>query len=248
MIHRILLLCMLLLVTGCDDKSSAEARVKCSKSLNIETSSDSDFEDALPYCKKAAEAGSAQAQLNLGYMYLYGKAVEQNKSAAIEWLNKAADNDSLEAKAVLIPIPRENVNSIYACEVGEERLFSQYAVNGSCSQKRALDDDWRNVFFSKENVVNYNLSSVVGSGDQKKVWWEIYTSKIPGLDTIKSGYTKYLTIYNCETGKQQPVQIKDYRDGELAASFEKISLKEETDPDSFSGMIFKEVCKKQPAR
>lgn len=242
MAYKILLLCVLILIVGCDDKSSTEASLKCAKSLNIQTSSDSDFEDALPYCKKAAEKGSAQAQLNLGYMYLYGKAVEQDKSAAIEWLNKAADNGSLEAKAVLIPIPRENVNRIYACQVGEERLFSQYIVNDSCSQKRTLDDDWKNIFFSKETVVNYNASSVVGSGDQKKVWSEIYTSKIPGLDTIKSGYTKYLTIYNCETGKQQTVQIKDYRDGELAASFEKMSMQEETDPDSFSGMIFKEVC------
>ncbi|MDE7136203.1 MAG: sel1 repeat family protein, partial [Muribaculaceae bacterium] len=40
--------------------------------------------------RKAAEHGHAEAQYNLGVMYIYGDGVAQNDTEAARWLRKAA--------------------------------------------------------------------------------------------------------------------------------------------------------------
>ena len=49
------------------------------------------YEQAFPVCSKAAEQGDAAAQYNLGWMYRFGKGVQQNYSKAVKWYRKAAE-------------------------------------------------------------------------------------------------------------------------------------------------------------
>jgi len=54
---------------------------------------------AFEYCKKAAEEGLAEAQFQLGVMYLDGIGImNEDEVLALEWLWKAADNGHEHAK------------------------------------------------------------------------------------------------------------------------------------------------------
>ncbi|MCC3859811.1 tetratricopeptide repeat protein [Pseudemcibacter aquimaris] len=59
------------------------------------------YEVALVEFTKAAEAGDADAQYNLGVMYEHGHGVEQDEVQAAEWYIMAADNGHPEASLAL---------------------------------------------------------------------------------------------------------------------------------------------------
>ena len=44
-----------------------------------------------------AQAGSADAQYALGYLYYYGKGVPQDETIARDWIRKAAEQDHASA-------------------------------------------------------------------------------------------------------------------------------------------------------
>lgn len=46
------------------------------------------------WIKKSAEGGGLNAQANLGYLYRHGNGVAKDYSAALYWLQKAAEQDS----------------------------------------------------------------------------------------------------------------------------------------------------------
>jgi len=50
-----------------------------------------EYEKAFSLYKKAAEAGYAPAQHNLGYMYQHGEGVEENDVEAVKWYRKAVE-------------------------------------------------------------------------------------------------------------------------------------------------------------
>jgi len=51
----------------------------------------SNFESALPACRKEAKNGNSDAQFILGLMYANGQGVGQNYSEAVRWYQKAAE-------------------------------------------------------------------------------------------------------------------------------------------------------------
>ena len=56
------------------------------------------YSEALKWYRKAAEQGNAEAQINLGGMYLYGKGVPQDNSKAVKWFRKAAEQENAMAQ------------------------------------------------------------------------------------------------------------------------------------------------------
>jgi TPR repeat protein len=50
--------------------------------------------EAAWWCAKAAEQGQAEAQFQLGIMYLEGIGVTQNSSNALHWISQAANKAS----------------------------------------------------------------------------------------------------------------------------------------------------------
>jgi TPR repeat protein len=51
-----------------------------------------DYAEALQWFRKAAEHGHAQAQYNLGNMYLKGQGVTQDREEARKWFTRAAED------------------------------------------------------------------------------------------------------------------------------------------------------------
>ena len=60
------------------------------------------YEDALKEWGEAAQRGDSDAQYNLGCLYLRGEGVPQNRGKAIEWLQRAADQNDLDAATWLL--------------------------------------------------------------------------------------------------------------------------------------------------
>lgn len=56
-----------------------------------------EFEKAFEYFEKAANAGSAEAMYDLGYLYYSGEGVEKSYDLALKWYEKAADLGNLRA-------------------------------------------------------------------------------------------------------------------------------------------------------
>ena len=57
-----------------------------------------DYDEALRYLTRSANAGNAVAQNNLAYMYAVGKGVEQNHQKAVEWGMKSAMQGNAQAQ------------------------------------------------------------------------------------------------------------------------------------------------------
>jgi len=57
--------------------------------------------EAAKWYRLAADQGDADAQLNLGYMYLQGEGVEQSDAAALKWFRFSADRGVASAQTYL---------------------------------------------------------------------------------------------------------------------------------------------------
>jgi TPR repeat protein len=55
------------------------------------------YKDAFKEWTEAAQQGDVDAQYNLGCLYVRGEGVPQNRALAIEWFQRAADQDELDA-------------------------------------------------------------------------------------------------------------------------------------------------------
>ena len=60
-----------------------------------------DYGAAFDWYTKAAELGSDEAMLRLGFMYDLGEGVEMDESTANEWYKKAADAGNKNAAVFL---------------------------------------------------------------------------------------------------------------------------------------------------
>ena len=60
-----------------------------------------DDEKAVEWFRKAADQGHAEAQAQLGYMYLYGYGVDRKYYEAIKWYRKAAEQENVSAQVQL---------------------------------------------------------------------------------------------------------------------------------------------------
>jgi len=66
----------------------------------------SDDNEGFKWFELAAQKRYAPALYHIGYMYFFGKGVEKNEEAGIEWLEKAADLGEGRAKGFLIALER----------------------------------------------------------------------------------------------------------------------------------------------
>ena len=58
--------------------------------------------EAILWCRKAAEQGVVKAQYVLGVCYWKGEGVEQDFGQTLKWFSKAAKNGDKKAKEALI--------------------------------------------------------------------------------------------------------------------------------------------------
>jgi TPR repeat protein len=73
-------------LTACSG-SNGEADLKAAKDAQDK----GDFETALPLYQKAAKAGNAEAQFNLGFIYETGMSGKTDEKEAVVWYRKSAE-------------------------------------------------------------------------------------------------------------------------------------------------------------
>jgi len=80
-----------------------------------------DYAEAAAWLRKAADQGSADAQLYLGGMYQEGQGVPQDYAQAAAWYLKAADHSSADARLDA----EVNLGGMYASGQGVPQDYAQ---------------------------------------------------------------------------------------------------------------------------
>jgi TPR repeat protein len=81
-----------------------------------------DFAEAAEWYRRAAEQGHADAQFNLGFLYVNGQGIPQNYAESSEWYRRAAEQGYADAQY--------NLGAMYAKGQGVSRdLVITYALS-----------------------------------------------------------------------------------------------------------------------
>lgn len=106
-------------------------------------------EEAVKWFTKAAEAGNAEAQINLGLLYFNGKGVTQSDGEAIKWYRKAAEQGNVVGQWLLGTmyadgkgVPKDEVQAVnwyrksaeQGNAVGQRLLGGMYANGDGVAQ------------------------------------------------------------------------------------------------------------------
>lgn len=87
---------------------AAEPTAESHLAIAYEVLACSAYADAMPQLLRAAEAGSAEAQEIVGWLYLAGDAVDggvpRDESQALRWLRHAAETGRAEAQQLLVAL------------------------------------------------------------------------------------------------------------------------------------------------
>lgn len=67
------------------------------------------YNNALPWFKKASSNGFGAASYFIGWMYYYGEGVEKDDVQALEWLNKASTQGMAESKSMIATLMRKGL-------------------------------------------------------------------------------------------------------------------------------------------
>jgi hypothetical protein len=121
-------------------------------------SADYDFETSLRECKPLAEAGEADAQTRLAWMYRAGKSVSKDWVEAERWYRKAAEQGSAEAQVAL-------GNMHYRCgrEIGSlcasaTPVYPDYAEAVKWYRKAAEQgDSWGQIYLGRMYVAGQGV-------------------------------------------------------------------------------------------
>lgn len=84
-----------------------------------------DFTEALAWYRKAAEQGHADAQSNLGWMYVYGHGVAQDRRQAHTWVQLAVSRASGDARANCARGRDISAGRVTPEQVAEARMHAQ---------------------------------------------------------------------------------------------------------------------------
>lgn len=127
------------------------------------------FSEAMTYYRSAAEKGYAEAQLNLGVCYYYGRGVERNLPEAKKWFQAAAEQENSQAQYNLGLCYYEDGDYTKAAEWyrkaaeqghdGAQALLAVCYLNGVGVEKNyAEGDKWLRASAAQGNVeAFYNL-------------------------------------------------------------------------------------------
>jgi TPR repeat protein len=86
---------------------------------------------AIELYRQAAEQGNPAGQLGLGQMYASGEGVEQSNEAALEWIQRAADNGHVPAMMQLAEIYEKGALGMKIDEQKAQMLWRKAAALGN---------------------------------------------------------------------------------------------------------------------
>jgi len=118
---------------------------------------------ATEWYRRAAERGHADAQYNLGFMYLLGEGVQANPNEGLRWLRLSADQGDESAIRLIADLYRDGMYGVSA-DPAEEPLWQERYRMTDLSQTchRQL---WPNVaLLSKQHPQKGQLSGCPNRG------------------------------------------------------------------------------------
>lgn len=80
------------------EKSDAVAQFRDAEMLRDGRGVAKNMREAVRWTRKAADAGHAHAQCQMGLFYMNGLGVDKDEDEAVEWLNKAAAQNHVQAQ------------------------------------------------------------------------------------------------------------------------------------------------------
>ena len=92
---------------------------------------------ALTQLQRAAENGSAEAQVALGKLYVAGRVVEANHTTAVAWFQKAADHGDAEAQC-LVGMAYEDGRGVHADQAIAKAWYRKAAEQGYAAAQYCL--------------------------------------------------------------------------------------------------------------
>ena len=123
--------------------------------------------------EQAAESGNVDAQNNLAVIYLDGLGVEQDKEAAIFWLQEAAKQGNLTAIKTLDliiekqPVTTENYNSKRASEI-YQRIIAEQQRREKTKNKYIYSDNqqlYQRIIAERQRRENANKGISINSSE-----------------------------------------------------------------------------------
>ncbi|MDX2221319.1 MAG: tetratricopeptide repeat protein [Rhodospirillaceae bacterium] len=133
MIHRLVLAAALLLGVAGSARADDAADLRAANEAFIA----GDNVKALALIKPLAEKGNAEAQRNLGVMYLGGRGVNRDSAVAAEWFRKSADQGFASA-AYQLGLLHYNGEGIAKDAVAAGVLFEKAAIGGVIEARHAV--------------------------------------------------------------------------------------------------------------
>ena len=138
-----LLTILLLLLSGCGEKTPANETGTITSAVPTAIVKELTPEEKFAQMKPKAEAGDAQAQVDLGEMYENGKGVVMDDAKAIEWYQKSASQDNAQAQV--------DLGEMYAWGHGVAKdkvkaieWYQKSAAQGNAKAQDNLGDFYRN--------------------------------------------------------------------------------------------------------
>jgi uncharacterized protein len=113
------------------------------------------YREAAAWYRRAAAAGYAPAQLNLGALYRLGRGVKKNEAEAARWYRKAADQGNRGAQANLARmyqagtgVPRDERESfeLFRKAAEQNHARAQYETALSYEQGTVVNQDYAGAF------------------------------------------------------------------------------------------------------
>ena len=132
-----------------------------------------EYAKALEYLKPSAEAGVANGQYLLGYMYYFGLGVSQSDKKAAEWYQKAADQDFIFAEYQLAGMYKNGEGVTQS----NEKAAEWYRVVADHDRLTEYYVWFRNIGDQVIAEAQYNLGNMYSNGegvtqsDEKAVEW-----------------------------------------------------------------------------
>ena len=149
------------------------------RKLFLEAEKSQDYKKAFAICKKAAEAGNAEAQCNLGYCYAKGRGCKADPKEAFYWYKKAVDNgdgmaawslgtyyesgDGITLKDDQAAFKYYKLSAEYGCRYGMASLAHCYDYGiGVAADRRKAVDIYKNLSDDKAYEFSATSAFLVG--------------------------------------------------------------------------------------
>ena len=123
-------LCLALLLAANAAHALSDSEKETLMTAAVEAYERQDYATALEKWQTLAEAGDAEAQNSLGFLYLKGQGVPQDYGKARAWFEKAAAQDNAEAQFNLGLLYKDGQGVIQ--DYAQARAWYEYSVRLPC--------------------------------------------------------------------------------------------------------------------